>query len=243
MNIEKYYTSKDYNLGYAYHHGVGVEKNEKLALEHYQKAADNYDHILANFSLGHCYQHGIGVTIDHEKAFEFYKKTFDKGLPEGTYMMAATHGVIGPFNVGRCFKHDSNKTFVNERNDSSLDSLFFEMASMCYNMSHTEYRREIHIQSERNRRAEIKDGFEELRRQLPATYTGRKMKLITIVNFLCKAVSHLKNQPRKESFLLDEINRLTQICVYLNAELEKERRMNELDRRNRTLDIIYAAEL
>ncbi|KAF0384483.1 HCP-like protein [Gigaspora margarita] len=139
MNIEKYYTSKDYNLGYEYHHGVGVEKNEKLAFECYQKAADNYDHLLAIFSLGHCYQHGIGVTVNHEMAFEFYKKTFDKGLPEGTYMvgycyshgigvvnntqeshrffqMAASHGVTGPFDVGRCFKPDSRRIFTKEKN-------------------------------------------------------------------------------------------------------------------------------
>ena len=42
-------------------------------------------------------------------------------------------------------------------------------------MSQVEVRRQIHIQSEQKRRAEIKDGFEELRRQLPTTYTGRKL--------------------------------------------------------------------
>ncbi|CAG8491929.1 16806_t:CDS:2 [Acaulospora colombiana] len=86
-------------------------------------------------------------------------------------------------------------------------------------------RRQIHIQSEQKRRAEIKDGFEELRRHLPTTYTGRKMSKAVLLQ---KAVSHLKNQSRKESFLLDEINRLNQACVYLTAELEKEKRMFNL---------------
>ena len=42
-------------------------------------------------------------------------------------------------------------------------------------MTHAEFRRQIHIQSEQRRRAEIKDGFEELRRQLPINNNGRKM--------------------------------------------------------------------
>ncbi|KAF0337378.1 calmodulin-dependent protein kinase [Gigaspora margarita] len=130
MNITKSYTNKDYNLGYAYHHGVGFEKNDKLAFECYQRSAVMYDHRLANFSLGHCYSHqGVGVAIDHAKAFEYYKKSFDQGLPEGIYMvgrcyrdgigvvknvqnaqmfflMATSHGVAGPFDIGRCFKRD-----------------------------------------------------------------------------------------------------------------------------------------
>src|SRR5581483_11412206 len=42
-------------------------------------------------------------------------------------------------------------------------------------VTHAEFRRQIHIQSEQRRRAEIKDGFEELRRQLPISNNGRKM--------------------------------------------------------------------
>ncbi|GBB92427.1 hypothetical protein RclHR1_02000008 [Rhizophagus clarus] len=107
-------------------------------------------------------------------------------------------------------------------------------------MSQVEFRRQIHIQSEQKRRAEIKDGFEELRRQLPTTYTGRKLSKAVLLQ---KAVSHMKNMQRKESFLLDEINRLTQTCVYLNAELEKEKRMGTLYRQKQTLDKIYAIGL
>lgn len=64
-------------------------------------------------------------------------------------------------------------------------SFFFQLNYSCNHlilpctqnstMSQVEFRRQIHIQSEQKRRAEIKDGFEELRRQLPTTYTGRKL--------------------------------------------------------------------
>ncbi|CAG8733725.1 7466_t:CDS:2, partial [Cetraspora pellucida] len=97
-------------------------------------------------------------------------------------------------------------------------------------ISYAELKRQIHIQSEQKRRAEIKDGFEELRKQLPNT--SRKMSKSVLLK---KVVSHLENQSRKVSSLLDEINRLNQTCIYLNAELEKEKRMNALDRQKRTL--------
>ncbi|KAF0416520.1 HLH-domain-containing protein [Gigaspora margarita] len=144
-------------------------------------------------------------------------------------------------------KYESQKMGCGRRRKSSRDEHFDnssldgdDIDDTSSTMSHAEFRRQIHIQSEQKRRAEIKDGFEELRRQLPTTYTGRKMSKAVLLQ---KAVSHLKNQSRKESFLLDEINRLSQTCVYLNAELEKEKRMSALYRQKQTLDKIYAIGL
>ncbi|CAG8757831.1 11327_t:CDS:2, partial [Dentiscutata erythropus] len=48
-------------------------------------------------------------------------------------------------------------------------------------VTHAEFRRQIHIQSEQRRRAEIKDGFEQLRRQLPFNTNGRKMSKATLL--------------------------------------------------------------
>ncbi|CAG8703926.1 16836_t:CDS:2, partial [Acaulospora morrowiae] len=125
-------------------------------------------------------------------------------------------------------KYESQKIGCRRRRKSSRDDHFDtssldggdDVEDTNSTMSHAEFRRQIHIQSEQKRRAEIKDGFEELRRHLPTTYTGRKMSKAVLLQ---KAVSHLKNQSRKESFLLDEISRLNQACVYLTAELEKEK--------------------
>ncbi|RIA99512.1 hypothetical protein C1645_730780 [Glomus cerebriforme] len=142
-------------------------------------------------------------------------------------------------------KYESAKSGCKRRRKSTRDEQC-ETSSMDGgddvddNARQVEFRRQIHIQSEQKRRAEIKDGFEELRRQLPTTYTGRKLSKAVLLQ---KAVSHMKNMQRKESFLLDEINRLTQTCVYLNAELEKEKRMSTLYRQKQTLDKIYAIGL
>ncbi|CAG8719381.1 14127_t:CDS:2, partial [Gigaspora rosea] len=67
-----------------------------------------------------------------------------------------------------------------------VDALFwaYQMFLPFYassSVSHAEFRRQIHIQSEQRRRAEIKDGFEQLRRQLPFNTNGRKMSKATLL--------------------------------------------------------------
>lgn len=70
-------------------------------------------------------------------------------------------------------------------------------------MSHAEFRRQIHIQSEQKRRAEIKDGFEELRRHLPTSYTGRKMSKAVLLqkgkfNQFHERALNLRNMKQKQ---------------------------------------------
>jgi len=110
----------------------------------------------------------------------------------------------------------------------------------CSAISHAEFRRQVHIQSEQKRRAEIKDGFEELRRQLPFAYNGRKMSKATLLQ---KTVNHIKQMRSRESFLLEEINRLNQTVLYLNTQLENEKKMGQIYRQRQTLDKIYALGL
>ncbi|KAG9301237.1 hypothetical protein G9A89_012620 [Geosiphon pyriformis] len=107
------------------------------------------------------------------------------------------------------------------------------LQSFTIGVSHAEYRRQVHIQSEQKRRAEIKDGFEELRRQLPIGSNGRKMSKAALLQ---RTVTHLKNIKNREAFLVDEVTRLHQYCTYLNNELDKEKKMNAvLNRRPRNL--------
>src|SRR5438067_5922278 len=82
-------------------------------------------------------------------------------------------------------------------------------------LSHAEMRRRMHIQSEQKRRAEIKDGFEDLRRQLPISNHSRKMskamllqkskskskKKIHRVEFRFKFISIIIYIYKKKSFL------------------------------------------
>nr|CAG8448804.1 3918_t:CDS:2 [Entrophospora candida] len=124
---------------------------------------------------------------------------------------------------------------------SSLDGYEEEYANANGNngnssLSHAEVRRRMHIQSEQKRRAEIKDGFEDLRRQLPISNHSRKMSKAMLLQ---KTVSHIKNMKSKECYLIEEINRLNQYISYLASELDREKRMNVIHQQKETLDKLY----
>lgn len=57
-------------------------------------------------------------------------------------------------------------------------------------LSASEIRRQIHIQSEQKRRAQIKDGFEELRNELP-TCLNKKMSKVALLHRSKLHISYL----------------------------------------------------
>ncbi|GAA5804021.1 hypothetical protein EDC94DRAFT_596563 [Helicostylum pulchrum] len=70
----------------------------------------------------------------------------------------------------------------------------------------TELRRQIHIQSEQKRRAQIKDGFEDLRTELPACL-NKKMSKVTLLHRTVQHIQHLKST---QMTILAELERLVQ---------------------------------
>lgn len=97
-------------------------------------------------------------------------------------------------------------------------------------MSSSEIRRQIHIQSEQKRRAQIKDGFEELRSELPACL-NKKMSKVALLhrskyNMKCLlisrlnigvAVQHIQHLKDTQTSILSELERL----VHENEQLRK----------------------
>ncbi|KAL0091247.1 hypothetical protein J3Q64DRAFT_1630444 [Phycomyces blakesleeanus] len=71
-------------------------------------------------------------------------------------------------------------------------------------VSSTELRRQIHIQSEQKRRAQIKDGFEELRNHLPGC-NSKKMSKAALLTRTVQQIDHLK---KVQNDLLSEVERL-----------------------------------
>ncbi|KAG1462975.1 hypothetical protein G6F56_005394 [Rhizopus delemar] len=70
----------------------------------------------------------------------------------------------------------------------------------------SEMRRQIHIQSEQKRRAQIKDGFEDLRSELPACL-NKKMSKVTLLHRTVQHIQHLKST---QMTILAELERLVQ---------------------------------
>ena len=65
-------------LGYKYFNGKGVEKNYKLAMEYYLKAA-KYNSHFAMHKIGYMYDNGLGVKQSYIDAFNWYLKAAKLG--------------------------------------------------------------------------------------------------------------------------------------------------------------------
>ncbi|ORZ14102.1 hypothetical protein BCR42DRAFT_61669 [Absidia repens] len=72
------------------------------------------------------------------------------------------------------------------------------------NTTNTEIRRQIHIQSEQKRRAQIKDGFEDLRNELPSCL-NKKMSKVALLQRTVQHIQHLKST---QITILGELERL-----------------------------------
>ncbi len=74
-----------YLLGRCYHLGVGVEKDEKEAVEYYKKAAKT--NLDAQCFLGKCYYEGIGVEKDEKEAEKWFKKAAEANHKYALWML------------------------------------------------------------------------------------------------------------------------------------------------------------
>ena len=70
-----------YNLGYYYHSGEGVEQSEKKALYWWQKAAKQ-GHANSQYNLGVNYGKGYGVEQSYKKAIYWWQKAAEQGHAE-----------------------------------------------------------------------------------------------------------------------------------------------------------------
>ncbi|KAI8991024.1 hypothetical protein BDF20DRAFT_801718, partial [Mycotypha africana] len=73
-------------------------------------------------------------------------------------------------------------------------------------ISAAELRRQVHIQSEQKRRAQIKDGFDVLRQHLPGC-ANKKMSKAALLH---RTVQHLQHLKKNQASILTEIERLVQ---------------------------------
>lgn len=65
-------------LASLYHEGIGVEQNSALAMEWYEKAAQQNDfNAIGNMAV--LYHHGLGVPQDYVKARQLYEKALNLG--------------------------------------------------------------------------------------------------------------------------------------------------------------------
>ncbi len=78
LAVDQGNANAQFNLGFAYYVGQGVEPDYDEAFRLFQLAADQ-GFPVAMFALGDCYYEGNGVEKDLEKAGEWYQKALDAG--------------------------------------------------------------------------------------------------------------------------------------------------------------------
>lgn len=83
-----------YELGWNYENGNGVEQNLEEAVKWYRKAAEQ-GHCYAQFNLGVCYENGDGVEEDYEEAIKWYRNAAENGCAEAQC------------NLGWYYKHNA----------------------------------------------------------------------------------------------------------------------------------------
>ncbi|CAO3578672.1 unnamed protein product [Absidia cylindrospora] len=95
---------------------------------------------------------------------------------------------------------------VKDESDDDMDDDEMEKAANEQGVCSAELRRQIHIQSEQKRRAQIKDGFDELRKHLPGC-NNKKMSKAALLTRTVQQMQHLKLM---QTELLSEVERLVQ---------------------------------
>ncbi|KAI9487286.1 MAG: hypothetical protein EXX96DRAFT_552546 [Benjaminiella poitrasii] len=152
----------------------------------------------------------VPIEFYHTEFLEYSKETYEK-KKESKRNKRKRHGYTQQ-------KHEDDlqskkKKISTLSNNDSFDEEFDEEEDMKenlndqnINLSSAEIRRQIHIQSEQKRRAQIKDGFDELRKHLPGC-NSKKMSKAALLTRTVQQLQHLKSMQNE---LLSEVERLLQ---------------------------------
>ncbi|WP_298867396.1 PDZ domain-containing protein [uncultured Gimesia sp.] len=102
------YPAGQAELGRCYYFGWGTDKDSKLAVQWWQRAADQND-ARAMFNLGRAFEQGYGVDKSLTQAFHWWKKSAESGYP-----MAQTQ-------VGLCYQRS-----IGTKQDFALARSWYE---------------------------------------------------------------------------------------------------------------------
>lgn len=73
-----------YNLGLMYHQGLGVARNDRVAVQWWHKAAER-GNAEAQANLGNMYSFGLGVPRNYKIAAKWYQSAANKGNVKAEY--------------------------------------------------------------------------------------------------------------------------------------------------------------
>lgn len=162
----------------------------------------------------------VPMEFYHTEFLEYSKETYEKKMENkrnkrkrpacAQQQQQQQDGMVLPQEL----KHQNKKKKIStmqelkEDSEEELDEEDNEYRAEDFNgnVSSAEIRRQIHIQSEQKRRAQIKDGFDELRKHLPGC-NNKKMSKAALLTRTVQQLQHLKGMQNE---LLSEVERLLQ---------------------------------
>ncbi|ORE07137.1 hypothetical protein BCV72DRAFT_206062 [Rhizopus microsporus var. microsporus] len=143
----------------------------------------------------------VPMEFYHTEFLEYSKETYEKKMESKRNKRKRTSSSQPQQQQKKLKKGDQSEDEDDE--DEDEDEIKSEDRN---NMTSAEIRRQIHIQSEQKRRAQIKDGFDELRKHLPGC-NNKKMSKAALLTRTVQQLQHLKNM---QTELLSEVERLIQ---------------------------------
>ncbi|RCI05418.1 hypothetical protein CU098_013459, partial [Rhizopus stolonifer] len=151
----------------------------------------------------------VPMEFYHTEFLEYSKETYEKKMESKRNKRKRPQSKQSKDEDDQ--ENKRKKTFeYNIKEDSEEDMDEFDIEDNKQNdhsnMSSAEIRRQIHIQSEQKRRAQIKDGFDELRKHLPGC-NNKKMSKAALLTRTVQQLQHLKGMQNE---LLSEVERLLQ---------------------------------
>ncbi|KAF1796255.1 helix-loop-helix DNA-binding domain-containing transcription factor [Mucor lusitanicus] len=151
--------------------------------------------VSFNASNTHALPSCVSLTEKINERIAQVNKLPDSFLPEFHQYSKETYE-----NGGSCMKKRRRRQCTYDSED--MDDQEMQQQGI----SAAEMRRQVHIQSEQKRRAQIKDGFDVLRQHLP----GCANKKMSKAALLGRTVQHLQHLKRNQASILTEIERLVQ---------------------------------
>ncbi|KAI9254759.1 hypothetical protein EDC94DRAFT_618358 [Helicostylum pulchrum] len=136
----------------------------------------------------------VPMEFYHTEFLEYSKETYEKKMESKRNKRKRTSGDEDQVEK-------KQKVVIEEREDTDDE---FDDEKLVDDSA--EIRRQIHIQSEQKRRAQIKDGFDELRKHLPGC-NNKKMSKAALLTRTVQQLQHLKGMQNE---LLSEVERLLQ---------------------------------
>ncbi len=187
------HATAQYNLGWCYENGFGVEPDLDKALVWYHKSALQ-GQITAQYTLGWCYGNGRGMEVDMAKAVHWYTKAAEQGHTtaqlnlgwchlngKGTpvnreealkwYLKAAEQGnATAMFNVGNCYAHG----YGIEQDDKQAEEWYLKAVRHGNKKAASALR---HLASKQEKE---KNGLGGLKSRFPACLPGNPISLTWI---------------------------------------------------------------